>query len=276
MGTNLLRFKVDRWSLLVVVGVLAFQLAAAVLNWSAWLLLPLLIMARQVNLVEHNHAHLRMFHARSLNEVLGWMCFMSNGVPLEFYEVHHVKNHHTHNNGSGDWSSIFAFSGCRYPDKPVSLWRYILTFPSRTIRSSLVYILGHRSGRMYRRFRRSLTIIVLASGVVATISPAGFATFFLVPWTAIFFGLGLTSHRHHHGCEFTSAYDSSNVMFGPFVGVWGFHIGLHASHHIKPALHWSLLPEHHASIEHLIPASNFKPRGAGAGSLSGAPSFPDR
>ena len=75
---------------------------------------------------------------------------------------------------------------------------------------------------------------------------------FLGLWIIIFFGLGMTNFRHHYGCKFTNPYDSSNIMSGPPFGILGFNIGYHVSHHIKPALHWSLLPIHHESIKNEI------------------------
>ena len=254
---GLLRYSVDVWSILMVVSVLCVQFAALALDWGWWFLVPLILLLRQTNLVEHNHAHLRIFHSRALNEAFGWMCFLSNGVPLEFYEVHHVDNHHRHNNTDEDWSSIFAFKGCRFPDRAASMPRYILTFPHRTMISSLRWIMGHPERKMYRRFWTSVGVVGVVSAGLVAINPVGFVKFFAIPWLGIFFGLGFTSYRHHLNCEFTSPYDSSNVMRGIPFEILGFNIGFHVSHHMKPALHWSLLPEHHESIEHLIPDHHF-------------------
>ena len=135
--------------------------------------------------------------------------------------------------------------------------RYILTFPHRTMSSSLRHIFAHPERKMHGRFLTSVAVIVLCSIPLAMINPMGFVKFFVVPWLGIFFGLGFTSYRHHLDCEFTSEYDSSNVMRGlPFEAL-GFNIGFHVSHHMKPALHWSLLPAHHETIKHLIPKHHF-------------------
>lgn len=237
---------------MMVASVLGFQLVALTLDWSWLLVFPLVILARQVNLVEHNHAHAKVFHDRRLNDVFGWLCFLSNGVPLEFYEVHHVDNHHRYNNTQDDHSSMFGFSGCRYPDKPVSRGYYILSFPMMTICHSLIDINRRPGTRMFRRFWTSIAVISLVSALLISLDPLGFLTFFVAPWIIIFFGLGLTNYRHHYGCKFENPYNSSNIMSGLPYGILGFNIGYHASHHIKPALHWSLLPLHHEGIKEKI------------------------
>lgn len=256
-----MRYSIDVWSILQVVGVLAFQVVAVFMDWSGWLFFPLILLLRQVNLVEHNHAHLRIFYNNRINDAFGWMCFMSNGVPLEFYEMHHVNNHHKHNNTDEDWSSIFLFEGCKYPDKPVGFLKYIWTFPRRTITSSLRGILAKPEARIYGRFWRSIAVISICSAGLIYVNPIGFIKFFAIPWWGIMHGLGFTSYRHHLDCEFTTPYDSSNVMDGISGTTLGFNIGFHVSHHIKPALHWSLLPAHHDTIKHLIPEHHFMPKG---------------
>jgi fatty acid desaturase len=262
---KILRHRIDIASVLMVWVVLAFQLLAFFLDWSWLALFPLILLARQVNLVEHNHAHSKIFYNRHLNDGLGWLCFLSNGVPLEFYEVHHVKNHHRYNNELQDYSSMFGFEGCSYPDKPVSRAYYILSFPLLTICTSLNEILRSPGSRMFRRFVRSVAVITTVSVALVYINPVGFLVFFLLPWIIIFHGLGMTNYRHHYGCEFSTPYNSSNVMFGLPFGLLGFNIGYHVSHHMKPALHWSQLPVHHASIAGQVPAANYRPlRTAGA------------
>lgn len=256
---RVLRHRIDVASVLMVWVVLAFQLLALFLGWSWLVIFPLIVLARQVNLVEHNHAHSKIFYDRRLNDALGWMCFLSNGVPLEFYEVHHVKNHHRYNNELQDWSSMFGFAGCHFPDRPVSRAYYILTFPLLTICSSLNEIVRAPGSRMFWRFLRSVVVVAALSVALAFVDPLGFVLFFLVPWIIIFHGLGMTNYRHHYGCELSTPYNSSNVMFGLPFGWLGFNIGFHVSHHMKPALHWSQLPVHHASIQHLIPAANYRP-----------------
>jgi fatty acid desaturase len=271
---RILRHRIDVVSVSMVWFALGIQLLALFLDWSWLVVVPIVLLARQVNLVEHNHAHAKIFYERRLNDALGWMCFLSNGVPLEFYEEHHVKNHHRYNNQIEDWSSVFGFAGCRHPDRPVSRAYYILTFPLLTICSSLTVIARAPGSRVFWRFLRSMAVVTTLCVGLVLVDPLGFLLFFIVPWVVIFHGLGMTNYRHHYGCAYSNPYDSSNVMFGLPFGLLGFNIGLHVSHHMKPSLHWSQLPTHHESIRELIPEANYRPRRRGDQSVAEPASAP--
>jgi fatty acid desaturase len=91
---RILRYRIDILSVLTVVSVLAFQLVAYFLDLPWYLIIVLPIPIRGLHLIEHNHSHLKIFRQNLLNEVLDWMFFISNGVPVECYEMHHVHNHH--------------------------------------------------------------------------------------------------------------------------------------------------------------------------------------
>src|SRR5260370_28013711 len=150
-------------SVAAVVAVLGLQIVAVVRHWLWYTALLIIFLLRYVNLVEHNHVHLRIFRQAALNEFLGWMCFLSNGVPLEFYEIHHVRNHHRFNQRfdkhEQDWSSLYGFSGTCFPEKPIGLFYYILTFPVLTVCHCLLAILRKPGSRIFLRFARSIPVV---------------------------------------------------------------------------------------------------------------------
>lgn len=257
----MLRYRADALSVACVVMVLGLQLTGAVMNWPAYAVVAILLLVRLVNLVEHNHAHLPIFHSEGLNELLGWMCFLSNGVPLEFYVVHHVRNHHRFNQKVGaaqhDWSSLYDFAGARYPDKPVGLAYYVLTFPIITTCHSLLAILRAPGSRMFRRFIRSVAVVAVSSAALVWLHPWKFLLFFALPWMVVIFAMGRNNYSHHVGCAMTSDYDSSNVNLRPYSRQLGFNIGYHVAHHLRPSLHWSLLPGFHETIARNIPTEQY-------------------
>ena len=258
---QVLRYSIDIVSVTVVLGVLSFQLCALFLHWPWYIFVLVLLPVRQLHLVEHNHAHLPLFNNSMLNELLGWMCFLSNGVPLEFYEIHHVRNHHRYNQRfdteAQDWSSLFGFARTRFPDQPIGRLYYILTFPIITTCHCLIEILRAPGSRLYLRFTRSTAVISLVSAILIWVDFWRFGWFFLVPWVVVFFSLGANNYNHHHGCQMATPFDSANVNLRSHCRSFGFNIGYHVAHHLSPGLHWSKLPDAHESIQSQIPRKNF-------------------
>jgi len=257
-------YPIDVISILVVVATLAIQFLGYALGGrglSPLLLIVIVPAVRELHLVEHNLAHLPIFRWRPLNEALGWLCYLSNGLPLVFYEESHVRNHHRYNqrfdDEQRDWSSTFGFRGARYPDRPVALWYYALTFLALTWLHCGIEVLRRPGSRLFRRTAASMVVVLGATGVLIWRDPVAWLVFFGVPWAAIYVGVGVNNHGHHHQCAMTSPYDSSNVDLRFFSRGLGFNIGYHVAHHLQPSLHWSLLPDLHATIADRIPSENY-------------------
>lgn len=258
---GLLRYPIDVLSIATVLATVGLQLAAYFFGWSPWLLIPILLAVRALHLVEHNLSHLPIFWWRPANEVLGWLCYLSNGAPLEFYEESHVHNHHRYtqrfDGEHRDWSSSFGFAGTRSPDRPISRWYYARVFVTLTWLHCWIEVLRRPGSTLFWRAVASSVIVLGATGFLLWRDPVAWATFFGVPWAVVYVFMGINNYDHHHGCALTSPYDSSMVdLRFPWRGA-GFNIGYHVAHHVKPTLHWSLLPTFHAKIADKIPAANY-------------------
>ena len=248
-ASRIIRYPIDIISVLVVLSTLSLQLFALMRNWPWYAVILILLMLRQLSLVEHNHAHLTIFPSRWANILLGWLCHLSSGVPLDTYRVHHVISHHRHNNrfdSSGrDWSSIFGFRGACLPDRPVGKAYYVASFPFIAHGETLLWFLRAPTSPLARGFFVSMAIVSPASFFLAWLNPTGFLTFFLVPWAMLLFGMGYNNYDHHIGCKLNNKYDSANNFLNFYYTVLSFNEGYHVAHHINPGLHWSQLPRYH-------------------------------
>lgn len=281
-ASRIIRYPIDIISVLVVLSTLSIQLFALTLNWPWYAVILILLMLRQVSLVEHNHAHLTIFPSRFANILLGWLCHLSTGVPLDTYRVHHVISHHRYNNRFGssgrDWSSIFGFRGTRLPDRPVGKAYYVASFPFIAHGETLLWFLRAPTSKLTRGFFISMGIVGSASVFLAWLNAAGFVTFFLLPWTVLLFGMGYNNYDHHIGCNMTNKYDSANNFLNFYYTVLSFNEGYHVAHHSHPGLHWSLLPRYHDEVERSRLTESFEtpPRAAQVicKSFSPAPEYP--
>ncbi|HVF90601.1 MAG TPA: fatty acid desaturase [Blastocatellia bacterium] len=237
------------------------QLTAYFLSWPWFATLPIMLAVRELHLVEHNHAHLPIFRQAMLNEILGWLCFISNGVPLECYELHHVQNHHRYtqqfNDNARDWSSTFGFTGTHYPDKPIGRTYYCASYALLAWLHCWIEVLRRPGSPVFRRFMRSYFLCIGISAALLIIDPWNYFLFFAIPWAMVYIGIGSNNYDHHQNCKLTTPYNSANVDLRFPYRLFGFNIGYHVEHHMKPTLHWSLLPEYHDLIKKDIPPDNY-------------------
>jgi len=247
----LLRYRIDVFSVAAVALTVALQVAAVVRGWPWWTLAPIIVGCRQSALVQHNHAHLRIFSKNAWNELLGDLAACAMGVPLVFYEVHHVMNHHRHyrdHEGDADWSSPYGYRGCRYPDRPVARWYYIAMFPVTSNFACSLFVVRHPGTHFFRRATRTLLVMFVLAGMLAWFDPPRTLVFVLLPWLIVSLGLGANSYDGHVGCALEAEETSANSCLGLHCRWLGYNIGFHVAHHIDPRLHWSLLPRLHAQV----------------------------
>ena len=249
--SRLLRYPIDIISIATVVCALALQLTALVRHWPWYVAVVVIVLLREVSLVEHNHAHLPIFRSKFLNALLGWLCHLSGGVPQETYRIHHVGTHHRYNNrfdgNERDWSSIYGFRGARMPDRPVNKAYYVAAFPWLAHGESLIWYLRAPTARATKGFLASMAVVMPTCALLAWLNPVGFVTFFVVPWTVAIFGMGFNNYEQHYGCRMTCEDDSSNNYLSFFSTTLSFNAGYHVAHHRYPNVHWSLLPQYHAA-----------------------------
>ena len=204
--------------------------------------LALAVGARWAGLVLHNQVHTPIFQADRLNEGFEVALTLATGMPVELYRVHHGVHHHFVN-GDGDWTSPFAYPNAHFPNRPCSLPRYVFTLIPRAIRRAPKTLRAKRDPERSNRFHRSLIVLGVVSGVLATRNPKKFAAAFMTPWLVNMLGSPIANWKHHEGCTYEDRYTVANVNLGALSKSLGFNIGYHSTHHDDPALHWSKLPQ---------------------------------
>jgi fatty acid desaturase len=76
---------------------------------------------------------------------------------------------------------------------------------------------------------------------------------FLLPAFLTLFHTMWATYEHHAGCWPNKHIDSSRNRDNPLYNALTGNLGLHTAHHMRPGLHWSLLPALHAKIRDKIP-----------------------
>lgn len=260
----MLRFPEDRRAMAVVLATLALLMAPLAVD-PAW---PLSISWIILNccavfcccVINHNHVHVSMGRTPLANRIIGLLLTVAKGHTASTVIVPHNRIHHRYRGGDEDWMPN-SFSGegwgiCR-----------ILRYVGRSsINTSRVRNLPEapRLGRKGRRSQR-IELIALWCVIVAALvaDPLKSALFIFVPWVLGMAGLVAVNFIQHDGCDIGSEYDHSRNFVGRTANWLYFNNGYHTAHHLKPALHWSRLPELHRRIEPRITQSGLNQRSLG-------------
>jgi fatty acid desaturase len=241
-GGRLLRYRADAPAATIVFGTAVWMVVGAAGLIPLWSIVFLPLALRWVGVIQHNHTHVPLFRQSTCNRMVDVALTFVSAVPQSLYRHLHVDVHHRFVNTPKDWTGPFYRAGTSFPERPVPFSQYCLTTTARCWRRGMPTV--------WRRERAALVVCCLPAAVVLIglmiASPAGAAVFLLAPWVATAVFLPATNWRQHSGCTYQSPSTSANVNFGVLHGVLAFNIGYHSAHHIRPAAHWTKLPELHA------------------------------
>jgi fatty acid desaturase len=249
---NALRRRADLRSVLFVLAVPA----AMALEWSGAARHPALLAAAFplgfiACVINHNHQHCATFNGRRLNRLYGCLVTLAIGQPAIAIVPMHNLNHHVHANGPRDFvrSSLAT-----------SRWNLanLVLFPFRAFAG-----FARAKGRVLRRWRESNPaayrqlllergVLYPALALLLCLRPLETLLFVVAPWAFGQWGIIAVNLLQHQECDPGSRFDHSRNFTGRLLNWWTFNNGYHTAHHLRPGLHWSLLPAFHRSIRHRI------------------------
>jgi fatty acid desaturase len=98
-------------------------------------------------------------------------------------------------------------------------------------------------------------VIMLALlSVLAWINWVNTVILFVIPMISGLVCTCWATYFHHCGLDTDDPYQASHNITHRWYNILTGNLGYHTAHHVKPGLHWSKLPEFHATIAHKIPA----------------------
>lgn len=226
----------------------------------SWILLPVTgLLAFIACIIKHNHIHCRTFTRPGWNRAFDLVLSFCTGQSTAAIIPVHNERHHAQNHTKHDFvrSSLVHF---RWN------WLNFLAFPFVVVR------LVHQNKNadfarwraekpaLYRRvqWERALVFVFIATLLIlnwrATLLYLG------VPWLFAQWGIVTINLLQHQGCEHDSAHDHSRNITGRMNNWFFLNNGFHTAHHLRPALHWSLLPEFHRReiAPHMRPELNHR------------------
>jgi beta-carotene hydroxylase len=245
-----LRYQADWRSvfILMLLGALFF------VQWIGWLrywpLLPITcVLAFMACIIKHNHIHCRTFTSERWNRAFEIFLSICTGQSTAAIIPVHNERHHAQNHTEEDFvrSSLVNY---RWN------WVNLLVFPFAVIRlvhrNKSADIARWRKERpdLYYRVRHERIAVVGVFFVLVILNWQATLLYFGLPWLFGQWGIVTINLLQHQDCDHDSAYDHSRNITGRFTNWLFLNNGFHTAHHLRPALHWSRLPEfYHKHVE---------------------------
>jgi fatty acid desaturase len=195
----------------------------------------------------HHHQHLPTFHQVYLNRALEFVYALHTGITTNAWVLHHVLGHHLNY-----LDQTKDESGWKRPDGTLMTeMEYTLTIAGTGYPRA--FKVGLKHPKYLTAFLGMGTVVLAAVAALVYYNWVNALMVFVIPMV---FGLLVTAwhtYCHHAGLDTDDHYQASHNIMHHWYNVMTGNLGYHTAHHVKPGLHWSKLPEFHASIAHKIP-----------------------
>ena len=255
-GSRLLRHRPDVEPVLFVLGIALVQAAlylqpsAPVAALGALVLWPL--QTRSIY-VAHNHHHHRVFRWRGLNLAFETLLFLQTGMPSYGFPLHHNFGHHAHYRNQ-DPADPDADPHCWIgrDGRRLTRWAYTWRLLVRAI--PCAKRLGLRYPRLWRGFLIASSCYAAGLALLAAARPLHMLAVFMVPMSLSLAALAWSTYVHHLGLATDDPLGASYTNTDRWANLWGYNIGYHTAHHVRPGLHWSQLHALHERIADDIPS----------------------
>jgi fatty acid desaturase len=246
------------------VGFLLLLAGLVCVQWNGWarhwsLLLITCLLAFIACIVKHNHIHCRTFASRHWNRAFEYLLGFCTGQSTAAIVPVHNERHHAQNHTRNDFvrSSLVNFR---------RNWLNLLVFPFAVVRlvhrnkSSDMSRWRRERPALYRRVQRERAAVLLFFASLLLLEWRAALVYLGLPWLFGQWGIVTINLLQHQDCDHGSDYDHSRNVTGRFINWLFLNNGFHTAHHLRPALHWSRLPEfHRRHVEpHMRPELNHR------------------
>jgi fatty acid desaturase len=249
---KILHHRADLRSVLFIL----LALTAYAVQWTGLVRHPALLAATfclsfLACVINHNHQHHPTFVPHILNKGFGVLITLAMGVPATAIVAMHNFNHHVHNNHGEDFVrvSIVRF---RWNLLNLLFFPFVAVFHYLPTKARDMKEWRTHRPHLYRQVMLERIIYYPLLVTLLILGPPETLLFIVLPQLYGQWGILAINHVQHDGCDPDSGYNHSRNFVGRWLNWWVFNNGYHTAHHLRPNLHWSLLPQFHEEIRPLI------------------------
>jgi len=246
----MLRYKADIRTLIVVslyfvVAVTPWFLWAGMSKWQVFMWVVVnCVCSFMCAIIIHNTIHVPIFKKRGMNKFFQVVLSFTYGHSTSAYVPGHNFSHHKYTQSDKD---SIRTTKARFKLNLLNQLFFFFLMSGDILKGEIRFANKMRRERP-EWFRQYLfeTIIVLASKVCLLIINWKCAILFvLIPHQYAAWGIVSTNYFQHDGCDEGDPYNHSRNFTGWSLNWFLFNNGYHGAHHMKPNLHWSLLPAYY-------------------------------
>lgn len=199
----------------------------------------------------HHHQHLATFLQKPLNRLLEFVYAFHTGITTNAWVLHHNLGHHVNyldqNKDESGWK--------RRDGRTMGEIEYTLTIAITGYLRALRVGLSHN--KYLPAFFGMGTLVLLSLGLLTYHNWLNAIFVFWIPMISGYIITCWHTYAHHAGLDTSNHLEASHNIMHPFYNLMTGNLGYHTAHHMKAGLHWSMLPEFHATIAEQIPAKLF-------------------
>lgn len=209
--------------------------------------------------IVHNTIHCPIFRYRWMNRVMQSILTFTYGHPVSAYVPGHNFSHHKYIQSDKD---NIRTTKARFKWNLLNQLFFFYLMSGAILKSEMRF-----TKRMFKEkptwFKQYILESILLNGVRLALLIVDWKLFLLVvviPHQYAAWGIVGTNYWQHEGCDEHHPYNHSRNFTGKLLNFFAFNNGYHGMHHIKPGLHWSLLPAYHEKyiVPHIHPNLNQK------------------
>lgn len=249
-----LRFSADKKTLIYIfITTALFILQWAVIGFNVFTYIIYLFLSVAVAVIIHNHNHLPIWKNKLMNTLTDWWLTVFYGFPIFAWIPTHNKNHHRLNNREGDYTITYRFSE---KNNLVTLFTYPSISGFYQQKAIKLYL-----KEQYQKDRTRFWLCISQYAILAMWLAAAFILdwkkallFVFIPQQVSLFSVLIFNYVQHVHANEESEYNHSRNFTG-LLNFFLFNNGYHTIHHDKAGLHWSVVPQEHKKIAHLIDPS---------------------
>ncbi|MGV3533887.1 MAG: fatty acid desaturase family protein [Chthoniobacteraceae bacterium] len=209
-----------------------------------WLVIPSAVLAVSACVVKHNHIHTPTFRSPLLNRTLNVWLALLTGTSTTGIRTAHNQRHHRTSQSYDDFVRC-SLVGKKRPGRALFSYCGLVIVQTWRHAAKDVASLRKRSKSLHRLLATERATIWTLTICATAIDWQRFALVFLLPWLFSQWFLITINLLQHDGLEGRGDLLESRNVVGKLSNWIFLNNGYHTAHHIRPALHWSLLPDYH-------------------------------